>query len=185
MHLQLSAGRTVAFRATILTPTPQSPRRDNGITTTPNRNSASAILAMAGTETSGGAPANSMGRRALLVGTGGVAAASGCEQLLRPAPAAGAESGSYGSGPRGGAADLGAQLDSRVSEFQLPNGLRFIVAERHAAPTVACRTYADVGAFDEADGSTGIAHLLGALPPTLTSSPLPFVRGEKSEVAGE
>lgn len=74
----------------------------------------------------------------------------------------------------GGAADLGRKLEERVTDFSLPNGLRFIVAERHAAPTVACRTYADVGAFDEADGSTGIAHLLGGAaapdPRLLTSA---------------
>ncbi len=34
------------------------------------------------------------------------------------------------------------------------------VYERHVAPVVSCRTYADVGAFDEVDGQTGVAHLL-------------------------
>ena len=51
-------------------------------------------------------------------------------------------------------------LKSRVSSFQLPNGMQWIVAERHNAPIVACHTYADVGAADEVDGQTGVAHLL-------------------------
>lgn len=40
---------------------------------------------------------------------------------------------------------LQAQLEGRVHEFSLPNGLRFIVSERHAAPIVSCHVYADVG----------------------------------------
>ncbi|MEW5315252.1 MAG: hypothetical protein WDW38_006696 [Sanguina aurantia] len=57
-----------------------------------------------------------------------------------------------------GSSQLG--LESRVSEFTLPNGLHFIVLPRHTAPVVAVHTYADVGAFDEVDGQTGLAHLL-------------------------
>ena len=48
-------------------------------------------------------------------------------------------------------------MQSRVSEFTLPNGLHFIVLERHNAPVVSCHTYANVGAFDEEDGKTGEA----------------------------
>ena len=59
-----------------------------------------------------------------------------------------------------GVEELSAALEARVQEFTLPNGLHFLVLERHSAPIVACHTYADVGAFDEADGQTGIAHLL-------------------------
>ncbi|KAK3243945.1 mitochondrial thiamine pyrophosphate transporter [Cymbomonas tetramitiformis] len=53
-----------------------------------------------------------------------------------------------------------AQLTDRVSEFTLPNGLHFIVLKRDVAPIVSCHTYADVGAADEPDGATGLAHLL-------------------------
>ena len=38
--------------------------------------------------------------------------------------------------------------------------MRFIVSERRTAPVVSMHTYADVGAFDEIDGQTGLAHLL-------------------------
>jgi predicted Zn-dependent peptidase len=48
----------------------------------------------------------------------------------------------------------------RVTEFRLDNGLKFIVLERHQAPVVSFVTYADVGAVDEPDGKTGMAHVL-------------------------
>ncbi|WIA36891.1 hypothetical protein OEZ86_008139 [Tetradesmus obliquus] len=51
-------------------------------------------------------------------------------------------------------------FESRVSEFTLPNGLHFIVLERHNAPVVSCHTHARVGAYVEEEGSTGLAHLL-------------------------
>ena len=55
---------------------------------------------------------------------------------------------------------LARALDDRVREFSLPNGMRFLVSERRAAPIVSFHTYADVGAFDERDGTTGVAHFL-------------------------
>ena len=47
-----------------------------------------------------------------------------------------------------------------VSEFTLDNGMKFIVLERHQAPVVSMMLYAKVGAVNEADGHTGIAHYL-------------------------
>ena len=47
-----------------------------------------------------------------------------------------------------------------MSSFQLDSGLRFVVCERHQAPIFNAHLYADVGAFDEVEGSTGLAHLL-------------------------
>lgn len=55
---------------------------------------------------------------------------------------------------------LEGQLERRVSEFTLANGMHFIVARREAFPVVSFHTYADVGAFDEPDGKTGMAHFL-------------------------
>ncbi|HEY9809215.1 MAG TPA: pitrilysin family protein [Halomicronema sp.] len=49
---------------------------------------------------------------------------------------------------------------NRVSEFQLENGMKFIVLERHQAPVVSFLTYANVGGANEPDGKTGIAHFL-------------------------
>ena len=53
--------------------------------------------------------------------------------------------------------ELERRLEERISEFELPNGLHFIVMERHNAPIVSVHTYANVGAFDERDGQTGAA----------------------------
>ncbi|MBM3749241.1 MAG: insulinase family protein [Acidobacteria bacterium] len=50
-------------------------------------------------------------------------------------------------------------LESRVSEFTLANGQRFIVVERHNAPVATFMTYADVGAAQEVKGITGLAHV--------------------------
>ncbi len=47
-----------------------------------------------------------------------------------------------------------------VTEFTLENGLKFIVLERHQAPVISFMTYADVGAANEEDGKTGVAHYL-------------------------
>ena len=47
------------------------------------------------------------------------------------------------------------EMIERVSEFTLPNGLHFICLERHEAPVLSCMVYANVGAFDEEEGSTG------------------------------
>ncbi|GIL57933.1 hypothetical protein Vafri_13124 [Volvox africanus] len=51
-------------------------------------------------------------------------------------------------------------FEPRVVEFTLSNGLHFIVLPRRNAPVVACHTYANVGAWNESPGCTGMAHLL-------------------------
>lgn len=52
-----------------------------------------------------------------------------------------------------------AEFEQRMTEFTLPNGLKFLVLERHEAPVVSFHTYADVGSVDEVLGITGLAHL--------------------------
>ncbi len=47
-----------------------------------------------------------------------------------------------------------------VTEFTLNNGMKFIVLERHQAPVVSFMIHANVGAVDEDDGKTGVAHYL-------------------------
>lgn len=61
--------------------------------------------------------------------------------------------------PVSGLAQDVAEFESRVTEFTLDNGLKFIVLERHEAPVVTCYTHADVGAANEVTGLTGLAHL--------------------------
>lgn len=52
------------------------------------------------------------------------------------------------------------ELESRVQEFTLKNGLRLLMLERHLSPTVSLYIRYRSGAVDEADGKTGTAHLL-------------------------
>ena len=52
-----------------------------------------------------------------------------------------------------------AQFEKRVTEFALPNGLRFIVLERHEAPVVSFHTYVNAGSVDDPSGETGLAHM--------------------------
>lgn len=51
------------------------------------------------------------------------------------------------------------EFQKRVTEFTLPNGLHFIVLERHNAPVVSFHTYVNAGAVDDPKGKTGIAHM--------------------------
>lgn len=50
-------------------------------------------------------------------------------------------------------------FEKRVTEFDLPNGLHFIVIERHDAPVVSFHSYVNAGAVDDPSGETGIAHM--------------------------
>jgi predicted Zn-dependent peptidase len=50
-------------------------------------------------------------------------------------------------------------FEKRVTEFTLPNGLRFIVIERHEAPVVSFHTYVNAGSVDDPTGRTGLAHM--------------------------
>ncbi|MFK8181948.1 MAG: M16 family metallopeptidase [Phormidesmis sp.] len=47
-----------------------------------------------------------------------------------------------------------------VTEFTLDNGMKFIVLEQDEAPVVSMMLYANVGAANEEDGQTGVAHYL-------------------------
>lgn len=47
-----------------------------------------------------------------------------------------------------------------AQEFMLRNGMKVIVKEDHRAPTVAHMIWYKVGAMDEVNGSTGVAHAL-------------------------
>lgn len=61
------------------------------------------------------------------------------------------------------AASLPAQnleeFAKHVTEFTLPNGLHFIVLERHQAPVVSFHTYVNAGSVDDPKGRTGLAHM--------------------------
>jgi predicted Zn-dependent peptidase len=53
-----------------------------------------------------------------------------------------------------------ADFEKKVTEFSLPNGMHFIVIERHQAPVVSFHTYVDAGAVDDPNGQSGIAHMM-------------------------
>src|SRR5215208_1523680 len=56
------------------------------------------------------------------------------------------------------AQDLKA-FEKKVTEFTLPNGLHFIVVERHDAPVVSFHTFVNTGSVNDPSGATGIAHM--------------------------
>ncbi len=51
------------------------------------------------------------------------------------------------------------EFAKRVTEFTLPNGLHFIVLERHEAPVVSFHTYVNAGSVDDPKSQTGLAHM--------------------------
>jgi predicted Zn-dependent peptidase len=51
-------------------------------------------------------------------------------------------------------------IRSQVKTQVLPNGMKFIVLERHDVPVVSFHVYADVGSANESYGITGISHIL-------------------------
>src|ERR1700690_2592405 len=51
------------------------------------------------------------------------------------------------------------EVEKKVTEFTLANGLHFIIAERHEAPVVSFHTYVNARSVDDPSGATGIAHM--------------------------
>jgi predicted Zn-dependent peptidase len=51
------------------------------------------------------------------------------------------------------------EFEKKITEFTLPNGLHFIICERHEAPVVSFHTYVNAGSVDDPKGQTGIAHM--------------------------
>jgi len=52
------------------------------------------------------------------------------------------------------------QVKNRISEYQLDNGMKFIILPEKEAPVISFVTYADVGGANEEKGKTGTAHFL-------------------------
>jgi predicted Zn-dependent peptidase len=49
--------------------------------------------------------------------------------------------------------------EKKITEFTLPNGLHFIVFERHEAPVVSFHTYVNAASVNDPGGKTGLAHM--------------------------
>jgi predicted Zn-dependent peptidase len=62
----------------------------------------------------------------------------------------------------GSAQDL-KDFEKKVTEFTLPNGLHFIVVERHEAPVVAFHTYVNSGSANDPSGQTGVANMVARM----------------------
>ena len=58
------------------------------------------------------------------------------------------------------ATDPGSEIKLDIKEFQLKNGMLFLIVERPTTPQVACRVAIRAGSALEEAGKTGIAHLL-------------------------
>ncbi|HUV29504.1 MAG TPA: pitrilysin family protein [Acidobacteriota bacterium] len=52
-----------------------------------------------------------------------------------------------------------SELQEKITEKTLDNGLKVIVMERHDAPVASFVTWADVGSVDDPKGATGMAHM--------------------------
>ena len=63
-------------------------------------------------------------------------------------------------GAMGASAEGYQDLKDQVREFTLPNGIHFIVLERHEVPVFTFHTYVGAGSAQEVTGITGIAHIL-------------------------
>jgi predicted Zn-dependent peptidase len=50
-------------------------------------------------------------------------------------------------------------VEQKISEHVLSNGMKFIILERHEAPVFSGHIYVNVGSADEITGNTGIAHV--------------------------
>ncbi len=70
------------------------------------------------------------------------------------------------------------EFEKRVTEFTLPNGLHFIVLERHEAPVVSFHTYVNAGAVDDPEGKT--VHLLSQHTEEVTAQDVLKVRMESA-----
>jgi len=58
------------------------------------------------------------------------------------------------------ASDEFSKIKNSVSEFTLPNGLKFILLEDHSVPIASFVTYVNAGSSDERIGIWGISHIL-------------------------
>jgi predicted Zn-dependent peptidase len=50
-------------------------------------------------------------------------------------------------------------FEKKVTDFTLPNGLRFLIIERHDAPVLSFNTYVNAGSVDDPTGRSGLAHM--------------------------
>ncbi len=84
---------------------------------------------------------------ALALATPAALRAAPAKPVTRPAPPASARTGLE-------------SIERQVQEFTLPNGLRFLVVERHQAPVFSFFTVVGSGSANDQVGTTGLAHMM-------------------------
>ena len=52
-----------------------------------------------------------------------------------------------------------AEFEKRITEFTLPNGMNWIVLERHQAPVVSFNVFVNAGAVNDPPGQSSMAHM--------------------------
>ncbi len=52
------------------------------------------------------------------------------------------------------------KLESKTTEYSLPNGMQVILVEKHANPMIACMVYVNAGSKYETDANNGVTHFL-------------------------
>lgn len=62
--------------------------------------------------------------------------------------------------PLAGIASTYSELEEKVVEHQLDNGMRFLIFERHDTPLISMVTAVKVGSVNEVTNKTGLAHFL-------------------------
>ncbi len=105
--------------------------------------------------TSGSAPPSSIFRCGL--------AAAATIALLAALPAAAAPAKGNAKSRSASSAPVATgleNLEKQVQEFTLPNGLKFILVERHDTPIFSFETRVNAGGAQEIPGITGIAHMM-------------------------
>ena len=55
------------------------------------------------------------------------------------------------------------ELEKRVTDFTLANGLRFVIMERHQAPVISFQTHVGGGSVNDPAGQTGLSYLVSRL----------------------
>ena len=52
-----------------------------------------------------------------------------------------------------------AEFEKRLTRFTLPNGMRFLILERHEAPVISFHALVNAGAVNDPPGQSGMAHM--------------------------
>lgn len=78
------------------------------------------------------------------------------------------------------------EFEKKVTDFTLPNGMHFLIIERHEAPVVSFNTYVNVGSVDDPGGRTGLAHMFEHMAfkgtPTIGTKNWPLEKKAMDEV---